>query len=269
MKLPPLQALRSFEAVARMNSVTRAAEELRVSHSAVSYQIRKLEEWMGLPLVERSGRGIRLTEAGERYRVKVCGAFHMIHGETELLRKRQASSLVHVSCLPLFTVSWLMPQIHDFWGKNPDVQIAVQYSRELTPIDPTIVDVAVQHGNPGEFPDFVALPLLEGTTIPVASPNYLQRNGYNDINDLSRLTPLHYLNRSLWRTWLQKAALDYDLDMNLADAGPVHTDANLTLAACLTGEGVALMPRSVMRLHLRQRHSSRSPISPSAKTDFT
>lgn len=224
-----------------------------MSHSAVSHQIRKLGDWMGLPLIEPSGRGIRLTEAGERYKVKVCEAFQMIHGETELLRQREASSLVRVSCLPLFTVSWLMPQMHDFWRKHPDVQIAVQYSRDSIQIDPTIVDVAVQHGNPGEFPEFIAMPLLEGTTIPVASPNYLQRNDYKDLNDLSRLTPLHYLNRNLWRTWLQKAVLDYDFDFSIADAGPVFPDANLTLAACLAAEGVALLPRSVMRLQLRAK----------------
>lgn len=99
MKLPPLQALCSFEAVARMRSITRAAEELCVSHSAVSHQIRKLEEWMGLPVIERNGRGIRLTEAGERYKVTVCEAFNMIHRETELLRQTEGSLLLRVSCV--------------------------------------------------------------------------------------------------------------------------------------------------------------------------
>lgn len=253
MKLPPLQALRSFEAVARMGGVRRAAEELCVSHSAISHQIRKLEEWMGLPLVERNGRGIRLTEAGERYRAKVCKAFQMIHGETELLRHSEASSLIRVSCLPLFAVSWLMPQMHDFWEKHPDMQIDVQYSQQSNPIDPANFDVAIQYGNPGEFPDFVAMPLLEGVTIPVASPNCLERNGYGGLNDLSRLTLLHNNNRGLWRMWLQKAALKCDLDVDIADTGTRYPDANLTLAACLAGEGVALMPRSVMRSQLRAK----------------
>lgn len=253
MKLPPLQSLRSFEAVARMGGVRRAAEELRVSHSAVSHQIRKLEEWMGLPLIERNGRGIRLTEAGERYRVKVCEAFQMIHGETELLRHRETSLPIRVSCLPLFAVSWLMPQIHDFWEKHPDMQIDVQYSQQSNPIDPANIDVAIQYGNPGEFPGFVAMPLLESITIPVASPDCLQRNGYKELNDLSRLTLLHHANRGLWRMWLQKAALTCDLDVDVADTGTFYPDATLTLAACLAGEGVALMPRSVMRSQLRAK----------------
>src|SRR5437773_1023720 len=111
MTLPPFPSLRSFEAVARIGSVTQAADELCVTHSAVSQQLRKLEEWLGIQLVERSGRGIRLTEAGERYKAKVCEAFNLIHGETELLRKHKGSPLVRVSCLPMFAVSWLMPQI--------------------------------------------------------------------------------------------------------------------------------------------------------------
>lgn len=253
MKLPPLQALRSFEAVARMRSVTRAAEELCVSHSAVSHQIRKLEEWMGMALVERSGRGIRLTEAGERYKVKVCEAFNMIHGETELLRQREASPLIRVSCLPMFAVCWLMPQMHDFWGKHPDIQVAVQYSRAENTIDPAKVDVAVQHGNSSDFPDFVAMPLLEGLTIPVASPDYLAQVGYTDLNDIARLTLLHDADRSFWRMWLKKTALDYDFDVDLAETGPVYLDGNLTLAGCLAGDGVALLPRDVVRSQLRAK----------------
>ncbi len=253
MKLPPLQSLRSFEAVARMRSVTRAADELCVSHSAVSHQIRKLEEWLGLSLVERNGRGIRLTEAGERYKIKVCEAFEMINGETELLRQREASPLVRVSCLPMFAVSWLMPQMHDFWGKHPEVQVAVQYWRATNTIDPSIVDVAVQHGNPGEFPDFVAMPLLEGVTIPVASPEYLERIDYKNLSDLTKLTLLHDEAKDFWRMWLRKASTEYDFDMSLAEAGPIYPDGNLTLAACLAGEGVALLPRGVVLSQLRAK----------------
>lgn len=236
-----------------MRSVTRAAEELCVSHSAVSHQIRKLEEWMGMPLVERSGRGIRLTEAGERYKINVCEAFNMIHRETELLRQREASPLVRVSCLPMFAVCWLMPQMHDFWGKHPDIQVAIQYCRASNPIDPAIVDVAVQHGNSSDFPDFVAMPLLEGLTIPVASPDYLQQVGYTGIRDLPRLALLHDADRSFWRMWLKKTVGDYGFDLALADQGTVYLDGNLTLAGCLAGEGVAQLPRDVVRSQLRAK----------------
>ncbi len=251
--MPPLQSLRSFEAVARMLSVTRAADELCVSHSAVSHQLRKLEEWIGIALVERSGRGIRLTEAGERYKLKVCEAFETIHAETELLRKHGSDPLVRVSCLPMFAVAWLMPQMHDFWGKFPDIQVAIQYARASKPLDPALVDVVIEHGNPSDFPDFVAVPLLDGSTVPVASPEYLQKNNYRDPTDLPRLTLLHDEDRKFWALWLKKISIDFDVDPQLCETGLLFPDGNLTLAACLAGEGVALLPRSVILSQLRAK----------------
>lgn len=255
MKLPPLHALRSFEAVARTGSVTRAAEELCISHSAVSHQIRKLEEWLGLLLVERSGRGIRLTDAGERYKAIVCEAFAAIHADTELLRKRKGAPLVRVSCLPLFAVSWLMPQMHDFWVKYPNVEVAIQYSRFSETMDPASVDVAVRHGILGDFPDFVAMPFFEGVTAPFASPDYLQRAAYRDLDDIRKLRLLHDdWKRNGWRKWLERArANGYDFAPSLADEGLVYPDAHLALGACLAGEGVALLPRELVLNQLRAK----------------
>lgn len=248
-----MQSLRSFEAVARLLSVTRAADELCVSHSAVSHQIRKLEEWIGIRLIERNGRGIRLTEAGERYKFKVCEAFESISAETELLRQRNTSPLVRVSCLPMFAVAWLMPQMHDFWGKYPDVQVAIQYARAAKVLDPEAVDVVIEHGNPSDFPNFVAIPLLDGTTVPVASPDYLQRNNYQSPVDLKSLCLLHDAERKFWQLWLKKISIDYDVDPSIFETGVLFPDGNLTLAACLAGEGVALLPRSVVLSQLRAK----------------
>src|SRR5438874_2451964 len=169
MNLPPLLSLRSFESVARRGSVRQAAEELCVSPSAVSHQIHKLEEWLGLPLIERSGRGIRLTEAGERYKSKVCEGLGIIESETALLRKHKGAPVVRAAVLSGFAVAWLMPQMQDFWVKYPDVQLAIYYSRLTDPLDPATVDIAVRYGHPGDFPEFVGLPLLEGLACPFAS----------------------------------------------------------------------------------------------------
>lgn len=248
---PALAVVALVRSRSRMRSVTRAAEELCVSPSAVSHQIRKLEEWVGLPLIERNGRGIRLTKAGERYKVKVCEAFNMIHGETNLLH--QASPPVRVSCHPMFAVSWLTPQMHDFWERHPDVQVAIQYSRNAKTIDPAAVDIAVFYGNLGQFPDFVAMPLLEVQTIAVASPDYLQLMDYKDLSDLSRLTLLHTLDSGPWRAWLQRAAMDFDLDPGIAETGQVYPDANLVLIECLAGQGAAVLPRSVVLPQLRTK----------------
>lgn len=153
----------------------------------------------------------------------------------------------------MFAVSWLMPQMNEFCQKHPDIQISVQYMRMSDMIDPANVDVAVDYGNPGEFPDFVTMPLLERVVIPVASPNYLQRVRYKDLNDLPRLTLLHDEVRRGWRVWLERAAMDFNLNPTLADSGEVYMDGSLILAACVAGEGVALLPRSLVLHQLRAK----------------
>lgn len=249
MKLPSLQSIRAFEAVARLGSVTSAAEELFVSHSAISHQITKLEEWFGIQLVERHGRGIRLTDAGERYKVSVCQAFKQIHAETELLRRQTTTTQVRVSSLPMFAVSWLMTQMHDFWAKHPDIQVALHYSRGTMEIDPEQTDVAIRYGRPGDFPGFIAMPLLEGAAIAVASPHYLDQVGFRTLEDFHKCTLLHDDSRDFWSMWLTRAGLD----ARFSDGGILLPDGNLTLAAVMAGEGVGLLRRAVIASQLRSR----------------
>jgi LysR family transcriptional regulator, glycine cleavage system transcriptional activator len=247
MKLPPLQSIRAFEAVARLGSVTAAAEELFVTHSAISHQIRNLEEWFATPMMERHGRGVRLTDAGERYKISVCQAFKLIQSETDLLQRQRNSTQVRVSSLPMFAVSWLMTQMHDFWAKHPDVQVALHYSRVNVSIDPEMTDVAIRHGRPGDFPGFVAMPLLDATSIPVASPFYLEREGYRSFADFSKLSLVHDEDRKFWASWLTRAGLD---PMH-AETGNMLPDGNLTLAAIMAGDGVGLLPKAIIEPQLR------------------
>lgn len=247
--MPPIQSIRAFEAVARLGSVTAAAEELFVSHSAISHQIHKLEDWFAIPLMERHGRGIRLTDAGERYKISVCQAFKLIHAETDLLKRQRNATQVRVSSLPMFAVSWLMTQMHEFWAKHPDIQVALHYSRGTMQIDPETTDVAIRYGRPGDFPGFIAMPLLEGSAIPVASPLYLERTGYRSLKDFEKLNLLHDDDRDYWTMWLKQAGLN----LGLAESGPLLPDGNLTLAATMAGEGVGLLRRAVIASQLRSR----------------
>ncbi|MCC8946649.1 LysR family transcriptional regulator [Bradyrhizobium sp. Arg62] len=248
-----MQSLRSFEAVARLCSMMRAAEELCVTQSAVGQQIRKLEEWFGLPLIERSGRGIRLTEAGERFKVTVCEAFNLIHGEAQLLRRHDGSPLVRVSCASTFATSWLLPQMHNFWAKHREVQLAIQYSQKSNAPDPTTVDVAVRMGRAGQFPNFVAKPILESATFPFASPDYLQRVGYNDLSDLPRLTLLHNGGHNAWRDWLLSAAamsrlsiFETSISFSRRDSGHCHPKRSSSSNGCSPCLGA--QPRSAPQL---------------------
>lgn len=248
MKLPPLQSIRAFEAVARLSSVTAAASELCVTHSAVSHQIRKLEQWIGIPLIERHGRGIRLTEAGERYGNAICPAFERIYNETELLQRQPYGAAARVSCVPMFAVSWLLPQLPEFWAKHPEIQISLNYSRGEAEVGPD-VDVGVYFGKPDEFKGFLAVPLLLGTEVPVASPAYLERVGYKTLADFPKLTLLNHYYPGFWADWLKRA----ELPVALADHQKDYLDGNLALAATMAGEGVTLASRAVVASQLRSQ----------------
>ena len=248
MKLPPLQSIRAFEAIARLGSVTGAASELSVTHSAVSHQIRNLEQWIGIPLIERNGRGIRLTEAGERYGAVVCPAFERIYKETELLQRQPYGAAARVSCVPMFAVSWLLPQLPEFWAKHPEIQISLHYSRDEPEISPEI-DVGVYFGRANDFKDFLAIPLLPGTEVPVGSPSYLEKTGYKSLDDLPKLTLLNYHYPTFWSDWLKRAGLPGPL----AGQQKEFLDGNLALAATMAGEGVMLASKAVVASQLRSR----------------
>lgn len=250
MRWPPLHSLRTFEAVARLGSVTSAAEDLCITLSAVSHQLSKLEEWLEIRLVERDGRGIKLTDAGEQYRIVVCDAFARVAVETSRLRRSKTEEGIAVSSLPMFSVSWLMPRLHEFDANHPNIKVTLQYSRGTQGIDAASTDLAIRFGQPEDFPDFVANRLLDGSAAPVCSPAYLERHPIRELSDIAKATLLHDEDRSSWRSWLKKAGLD----PAAADLGVVMSDGNLTLANVMAGEGIGLLRCSIIQRQL-QSHS--------------
>ena len=247
VRLPPLHALRTFEAVARLGSVTAAADDLCITHSAVSHQLNKLEEWMEMKLFERQGRGIRLTEAGDRYRLVICEAFARMAAETSLIRRSKSEEEVKISSLPMFAVSWFLPQLHDFWGTHPDIGVTLHYSRGTQEIDPDSTDLAVRYGAPEDFPGFSALRLLDGDAIPVCSPAYLREHPIRSVSDIPNCALIHDDDRRFWRKWLEKAGLD----PAASETGEVMPDGNLSLASVMAGDGIGLLRRTMIERHLR------------------
>src|SRR5450631_1987439 len=126
VRLPPMQALRAFEAAARERSLTRAAESLHVTHGAISHQIKSLESDLGVRLVERFGRGIRLTDEGERFASRVRAAFAELATAVNEITARANPSLLRVSVVPSFAARWLLPRIGRFVAAHPDVDLDVR-----------------------------------------------------------------------------------------------------------------------------------------------
>jgi len=247
-RLPPLPSLRAFEAVARLGSLGEAAGELLVSHSAISHQIKQLQDWLGQRLFDRTARGLRLTEAGERYKRVVCEAFRQIAVETASLRGSEGGN-VRLSVLPLFAVAWLLPRLPDFWARHPEVDVTVGYTRFASEAGAELADLTVRFGTLGEWPDRDGVVLFSGAGVPVCSPAYREGRRLERPRDLLGCELLHDGDSSYWAEWFRRQGLP----PAAAERGKAFTDGNLTLASTLAGEGVALLRRALIGRQIRAR----------------
>lgn len=232
-RLPPLGALRAFEAAARHLSFTRAAAELYVTQAAISHQVRQLEQWLGQPLFTRKGHALSLTEKGAAYVVDLSQAFDQMTLATE--RARAASSEpLRITVLPSFAARWLLPRLPAFRAQHPDVDMRVTSSVQLWNGDGEF-DIGIRSGLgrwPGVKSDLIAREYLS----PVCSPALAQ--GPPTLvkpADLAGLPLLHDQPRTAWRQWCQHANVALDLSQ-----GFVFNDAALVLQAAIEGQGVAL-----------------------------
>lgn len=250
-RLPPLNALRVFEAAARHESFSLAAEELRVTHSAISHQVKTLESWLGTPLFRRVTRAVRLTDAGRSYQPVVAGAFNQIQAGTAALTATLLDAPLHVTTTQAFAVRWLAPRLRRLWDTHPDLDLRLHEHSWLEGVDfsKEEVDVAVRIGAE-RGPGVEAVPLLAGTVTPMCSPG-LVNNGpsVERPEDLCRYKLLHAFGHRPWIEWFQQAGVTG------ADAalGPVFDDTNLVYAAALSGQGVGLMHTALVREELEAK----------------
>ena len=232
--LPPLHALRAFEAVGRLLSFRRAGEELLITQSAVSHHIRQLEEALGLRLFERKARSIALTTAGERYLEVVSRAFGVLAEGTADLSALRARQSLRVSLLPSFAANWLVPRLGRFRDAHPSVDVELDPTLRLVDLTAGEADIAIRYGD-GRWPDARAELLIAERLTPVLSPALAQEHRLQDPAELLAM-PLLLTKRPFdWDIWAAKAGVD------LTAARTIQlTDYNIVLQAAIDGEGVAL-----------------------------
>ena len=126
LHLPPLSALRAFEAAARLGGFSAAARALNVTHAAVAQQVRALEEHLGAPLIHREGRGMVLTPEGAQLGARLTEGFLTIQGAVAAVRQRQEGAPVTVTMTPTFAVKWMMPRLWKFWELHPDIAVSLR-----------------------------------------------------------------------------------------------------------------------------------------------
>ena len=241
--LPPLNALRAFEAAGRLGSFKEAAAELHVTHGAVSQQVRLLEEWLGASLFERHNRRVVLTPAAEAYLAEVGPLFEQLSQATARYGLLETvSRTLSVNAPATFTLRWLVPRLAQFRAEHPDVDVKVETSNELVESLKEIYDVVIR-GGPDTFYGYSMQLFLSEERLPVCSPALLQRLPLRTPDDLREHTLLHTSSLPrLWPDWLARAQISA-----LRPAAALTFDHfYLTLQAAIDGIGIAMGPTALV-----------------------
>jgi LysR family glycine cleavage system transcriptional activator len=239
--LPPLNALRAFEASARLASMRRAAHELNVTPSAVSQQVQNLEQWVGFPLLERRARQLQPTAQGRTYLNAVSGAFDQIAAATAELAAGRMPRSICITCTPGFAVQWLVPRLQQFQDLHPEIDVRIDASTRILDLRVEDVDLAVRHGN-GRYPGLVSEKLLDDDLVPVASPRLLAGKGrVKKPADLLHHRLLHIETRDDWRLWFASQGIEIDWRR-----GPLLIDTAIGVQAAVAGKGIILVRPSLI-----------------------
>ena len=235
VRLPPLNPLRAFEAAARLGSISAAARELKVTHGAVSHQIRTLEESLKASLFERGGKRLKLTPQGALLLPAVSSAFEGIAAATALVNRPSTSGNLRVSCVPALLSLWLIPRMASFSEQYPEISLTLTSSNDAALVQSPDIDVAILYG-PGGWRDCWARLWSSLDLFPVASPTLLNSRPLRSVRDLRDHVLLHGDDGREWNTWL--AAAD-QLDMPRLRQH-FMSDARLSTEAARHGQGIAL-----------------------------
>ena len=247
-RLPPLNAIKAFEAAARLCSFTRAAEELNVTHGAVSRQIRLLEDWLGTKLFLRTSRNAVPTRAGADLLAEAGPALDRLARVASRLRSGvQAGGLLHISALPTFAMRWLIPRLPEFQREHPALELRIVTAS--TPAEQFRMDVDVVVSGPSRQPGWVGSRFLAETYLPLLSPGLINQRPLRAPADLAQHTLLHAATRrEMWQRWLTTAGF--------ADLRPARNQVfehfYFAIQAAIEGLGVVMGPLALVCDELRE-----------------
>ncbi|MGE7812008.1 LysR substrate-binding domain-containing protein [Pseudomonas sivasensis] len=227
--LPPLLALRAFEAVARHLSFIKAASELSVTQSALSHQVQKLEQHLGKPLFIRRTRAIDLTADGQRYYDEIRPALDAIAAATRAQRQLPSATVLRIGLLASFATLWLAPRLAGFLNRYPHIQVELLPAIQLANVAAAEVDLAIRYGK-GDWPDVLATRLMAEVISPVCSPAFKASQLHN--GPLLMATSHRPFE---WTDWSQH----YQVDLEDHPRVMLH-DYNIVVEAAVAGQGIAM-----------------------------
>ncbi len=247
-RLPPLNALRAFEAAARRLSFTKAADELSVTPGAISQHIRQLEDYAGTPLFKRTGRSVLLTDAAQAALPLVRDAFDQIAEAGRIMQAPARKGRVMVSSAPSFAAKWLAPRLDRFHFDHPGVEAWVSADSGLTDFTTADADFAIRYGA-GNYDGLKAEKILDETVLPVCSPQLLEgADALRRPADLAKHTLIHDVSAEVdpscpdWTSWLTARGAGAKVD---GTRGPRFNQSALAIEAAATGRGVVLAKRTI------------------------
>jgi LysR family transcriptional regulator, glycine cleavage system transcriptional activator len=233
-RLPSLNALRAFEAAQRHRSFTAAAEELFVTHAAISRHIRDLEDWLGVELFRRTGRGVEPTESGERFGHELTPLFDGLAAATRAVMATGETRRLAVTVEPGFASRWLVPRLGRFSALHPDIELAVDPDANLADFHAGTFELGIRSGaGPWEGVDHSLIASF--TVFPVCSPSLIEGRSLSSPAALGEFTLLHTYSREWWADWLREAGVS-GIE---AWRGPMFQN-HLAIEAAEAGQGFAL-----------------------------
>jgi LysR family glycine cleavage system transcriptional activator len=250
-RLPPLNALRAFEAAARHLNFSRAADELAVTPGAVSQQIQNLEDYVGAALFKRTPKGLLLTDAAQTALPALREAFDRLAEAASLLTAAVDGRRLTVTVAPSFAAKWLVPRLGRFEEQHPQVDVWLSAGMEIVDFASGEIDLAIRYGT-GRYPGLEVIKLMSETVIPVASPAFLEANPLDTPADLANHILLHDGSPDAddscpdWAMWLAARGIK-GVD---GTRGPRFNQSSLVIEAAVGGRGVALAKRALAQADL-------------------
>jgi len=247
-KIPSTAALVSFEAAARHESFTKAADELSLTQSAVCRQIASLEEFLNVELFRRSRRGVKLTEAGLSYSRRVATQLDAVERDTLSVMGNQGANVIELAVVPTFGTQWLLPRLKDFQHQHPDVTINLTNRTRPFLFADTEFDAAIYFGD-ADWPGTESHRLMSENPMPVCSPALMNNSRQLSARDLAEMPLLQQTTRPYaWRQWFSALSMNVARDMT----GPRYELFSMLAQAAMHDMGVALIPPFLIQRELSE-----------------
>lgn len=247
--LPSLNQLRAFEATARHLSFSKAADELHVTHAAISHQVKALEDFLETRLFDRLTRSIKLTDKAEKYYQAAKEALDIIETSTAVFFQDRASGVLKISVAPSFATRWLLPKLEDFQKQYENLKVQIEPSIEVIDFQENDLDLAIRHGK-GRWPGLVSTKLFEELLVPVASPALIEsmNNEAFWLGSLVGASP----RKNEWKNWVESLTEKPAPNLNII----FYPTQALALDAAIEGGGIALADRRLIEKDILENRLS-------------